>query len=91
MEIPPKTPLPIEQSFKDEKNIVPSVGKDLPEPIRLVYNTILGNPGTLPAEWMEQLGMATPHVLRALTRLELNGLVQKDPTGRYTAVNSTKE
>lgn len=81
---PKKTPVAV-------KKQPPRDTKDLPEGVRLVYNTILDTEGVALEDLVERMGKTPAEILRALTKLEMRGWIEKDPTGCYKIVNSMEE
>ncbi|MBR4867694.1 MAG: DNA-processing protein DprA [Clostridia bacterium] len=83
-------PLPEEESTVVEekpiskpKKIAQSTPKDLSDMASLVYNTLLDK-GDLPLHLLvEHTQMETAVLLRELTKMELNGILIKNPTGNY--------
>ena len=76
-ENPPKSSL----SHKKTPN---DAGKDLPELTKRVYNIILDAKTILLADIIEAAALPPHLVLRELTALEVEGLVEKGPAGQYT-------
>ncbi len=60
--------------------------KDLSEPAAMVYNTILDMHSALTDDLVAATGLAPAALMSALTGLELDGLIARDPTGRYVAI-----
>ncbi len=76
----PAPPPPECQKNADERQ------KDLSEPARRVYNRILDAGGLPLDDIVRAAGLSSGEALRLLTELELEGLLQKEPTGLYRAV-----
>ncbi|MBR3844322.1 MAG: DNA-processing protein DprA, partial [Clostridia bacterium] len=72
------------KEFPSHKKNPRDAGKDLSEPALRVYNIILDAKTILLADVIG-LSQLPPHqVLRELTALEIEGLVEKGPAGQYT-------
>lgn len=72
-----------ESSFFHKK-VHLEAGKHLSEPALRVYNTILNAKTILLADIIAQANLPAHQVLRELTALEIEGLVEKGPAGNYT-------
>ncbi len=71
-------------SSLSHKKIKPDAGKDLSEPALRVYNIISDAKTILLADIIAGAGLPPHQVLRELTALEVEGLVEKGPAGQYT-------
>ncbi len=72
-----------EESSFSHKKINPDAGKHLSEPALRVYNIILDAKTISLAEIIEGSNLPSHVVLRELTALEIEGLVEKGPAGQY--------
>lgn len=73
------------------KKIHREAGKCLSEPARRVYNMILDADSITLSDIIDGVDLPSHQVLRELTNLELEGLIEKDPAGHYTTVPIVEE
>ena len=83
---PPKAEKPHSQPPKPKKVLQPAP-KGLSDRGALVYNTLLGADRLSLHELVERTQLETALLLRVLTRLEVQGLITKDPAGNYQPEN----
>ncbi len=83
-QLPKQTALPKEKP----KKLAQPAPKGLSETAALVYNILSGaDSGLSLDQLLEQTDLPAPVLLRELTKLELDGCIEKDPAGNYMIEN----